>query len=582
MKTSKLKTLTTTLTLIASMSFASIILADDIEVTLPVISKPAVLEEGTQRGLSEEQVAELLPWAKDSKVFLNDLLNSLQGLTSQDKVDQLVQGIKSVVGDSAPKNSELLMRYVLNRGLIINEMLTREMDADATGTVDAKIRVLIASVDMAISCYDNDLAMMSKKSSAPLAQFGNNYFNFLTELNKSVFDASAQYVIYRTALEWFQWDLYRDLNNRSFATQIVKINNSLKLYPNKRLSDAQSIAFIRQMKAVAVQVDVQTVITKMKQDEQAAIQRKLDEENQIIKKQEAENAVILKKKQVEEAAIAKKLKEEEAKNNAKAKEDELLKKFGAFIETTQVFENPRVNGINFSGHSIPDGVCLVLGYQKSLANKYSTVRVKDTFVTVDADGNFTGAVQSVGGSYERTTFYTSITCANKLVSKKNVQVDKVSSFSFLDGINISSKSNVNGVCKLSGYEKGLDGSLIKGAEFKEAMALVEENGKIESIDEYYKSSILKEVICVNKKSEPKVLPLVKVDYPKVDESLFSKNSNAQGICKKIGYKKALNGVYLENISTASTVLVADVTGEVVNTEFVSVNKPYVKSVVCFK
>ena len=582
MKVSKLKAFTATLVLITGMSFSSIVLADEIDVTLPVIAKPTVLEEGTQRVLSEEQVAEMLPWARDSKVFLNDLLISLQGLTGQDKVDQLIQGITSVVGDSAPKNSELLMRYVLNRGLIINEMLTREMDPEAIGTVDAKIRVLTASVNMSIAYYDNDLAMMSKKSSSPLAKFGNDYFNFLTELNKSVFDASAQYVIYRTALEWFQWDLYRDLNNRSFATQIVKINNSLKLYPTKKLSDAQSIAFIRQMKAVATQVNVQAVITKMKQDEQAAIQKKQEEENQILLKQSAERAEILKKKQVEEAAIAKKLKEDLDLANAKTKEAELLRKFGAFIETTQVFENPKVNGIIISGDSLPDGVCLALGYQKSLSNKYSKMRVIDTIVVVDIDGNFTSAKQSTGGSYDRSTYFTSITCANKLVTKKNIQVDRVSTFSFMDGINISSKSKVNGVCKLLGYEKGLDGSSIKGAENKEAMAVVEEDGRIESIDDYYKATSLKEVVCVNKKTESKVLPLVKVDDPKVDESYFSKNSNAQGICKKIGYKKALNGVYLGNIPTASTVLVVDVTGEVVNTEYVSLSKAYVKNVICVK
>jgi hypothetical protein len=84
---------------------------------------------------------------------------------------------------------------------------------------------------MAIAYYDTDMANLktpAKQSS--FITFGMEYFAFLTELNKSIFDASAQYLIERTALEWFQWDLYRDLNNKMYAPQIVKINNSLKTF----------------------------------------------------------------------------------------------------------------------------------------------------------------------------------------------------------------------------------------------------------------------------------------------------------------------------------------------------------------
>ncbi len=250
-----MKTPFTAIFLLATISFATMTKADD-AVVIPVISKPAILDEGTQRDLTAAQIAELLPWAKDSKIFLNDLLESIQGLPNADKLDRLVEGIEQVVGESAPKNSELLMRYALNRGLAINGILEKEMDADAVGTIDAKIRVLRSSINMAIKYYDTDMATLSKKTPAPFITFGIDYFNFLNELNKSIFDASAQYAIERTSLEWLQWDLYRDLNNTQFAPQIVKINNSLKIYPTKKLTDAQSIAYIRQMKNLAQQLKV--------------------------------------------------------------------------------------------------------------------------------------------------------------------------------------------------------------------------------------------------------------------------------------------------------------------------------------
>jgi hypothetical protein len=61
--------------LIATLSFPLMVLAD--EVNLPVVKKPAILNEGTQSTLSADQIAELMPWAKDTKFFLVDLLDNI-------------------------------------------------------------------------------------------------------------------------------------------------------------------------------------------------------------------------------------------------------------------------------------------------------------------------------------------------------------------------------------------------------------------------------------------------------------------------------------------------------------------------
>jgi hypothetical protein len=218
------------------------------EMTLPKIVSPLALQEGIQRELSASQIAEILPWAKDSKIFLVDLLDAISSLPMDQKIESLQVGIAQVVTESASKQSEMIMRYSLNRALVLNEILNKETTEGAVGTSDAKARLLIASIKLALKYYDSDIANISSKKSLPYAAFGVEYFQFLTELNKSIFDASAQYNIQRTALEFLQWDLYRDVNNASFAPQIVKINNSLKMYPTKRISDAYSINYIRQMK----------------------------------------------------------------------------------------------------------------------------------------------------------------------------------------------------------------------------------------------------------------------------------------------------------------------------------------------
>ncbi|MEA9355887.1 hypothetical protein SHI21_06735 [Bacteriovorax sp. PP10] len=264
MKTASFKQFTTTLMLIGTMSFSSVIYAE--EVALPVISKPAILQEGTQRELSAAQIAELLPWAKNSKSFLVDLLDSIQNMTATDQVERMVEGIKSVVSESAPKNSELLMRYALNRSLVLSETLSKEMGSDEVGTIDAKVRVLKLSINMALKYYDADMETMSKKAPTNFAEFGIQYFSFLSEVNKSIFDASAQYTIQRTSLEWLQWDLYRDLNNAGYAPQIVKINNNLKVFPAKKITDAQAINYIRQMKQVTNNLNLNVIRKKSEQE----------------------------------------------------------------------------------------------------------------------------------------------------------------------------------------------------------------------------------------------------------------------------------------------------------------------------
>ena len=42
---------------------------------------------------------------------------------------------------------------------------------------------------------------------------------FLTDLSNSVFDASAEYQLYRLSLGLLQWDLYRDNDRFKFADQ---------------------------------------------------------------------------------------------------------------------------------------------------------------------------------------------------------------------------------------------------------------------------------------------------------------------------------------------------------------------------
>ncbi len=228
-------------------------------VLLPNLSNSSILNEGTERVLTSAQISELLPWAKDSKVFLIDLLEQVDGLPKSQKAERLVAGIEQVVIESAPQQAELLMRYSLNRALLINKILSSEMSNESVGFNDVKVRLLTQSIKFAIKYYDADIEKLSNKTTLPYAAFGQEYFLFLTELNKSIFDATAQYQTYRTALELLQFDLYRDLNNTTYANQILKINNGLKIYPKESASDELSINYLRQMKKLSEQLNFKVI-----------------------------------------------------------------------------------------------------------------------------------------------------------------------------------------------------------------------------------------------------------------------------------------------------------------------------------
>ncbi len=270
------------LVLLSSFCMPNTILAQ--ELNLPTIIKPSVLEEGTERILTQSQVDELLPWAKNSKNFLEDLVENVQAFPMADKVERLLDGIRSVVSDSGSKNSELFMRYILNRSLVINEILSTEIEADAVGSNDIKARSLILSINMAIKFYEKDLEkLQNSKVVSPYASFGKEYFSFLKELNKSVFDASAQYNLERISLEWLQWDLYRDLNNTAYASQIVKINNSLKIFPTTKLKDSQYINYVRQIRKISEGLNI--VIKEIRVEEpkvQLFTKQELEEEKPAI------------------------------------------------------------------------------------------------------------------------------------------------------------------------------------------------------------------------------------------------------------------------------------------------------------
>jgi hypothetical protein len=475
----------TALLILSTMSFATIVKAD--QIIIPVISKPAVLQEGTQRELTVAQIAELLPWAKDSKVFLIDLLESTQGLSSTDKLDRLVAGMKTVVGESAPKNSELLMRYAINRGLVLNEILAKESSSEEVGSIDAKLRVLVSSIKMAIKYYDTDMATLSKKSPAPFVTFGLDYFNFLSELNKSIFDATAQYSIQRTSLEWLQWDLYRDLNNASYAAQIVKINNSLKVYPAKVSSDKQAISFIRQMKGLTSQLDIK--------------------DSNLRKNNSVTNSNL----------------------------DAMTVSNAQGGQQIAVIKNPQINNIRFSYNSDVNGTCYALGYEKGVSGSTTNARTAsdEALLLFNSTGVLENALPS--GS-----FINSITCLNKTHDAFDDVVKIINPLIPRGSVPFSYDSDAKAVCNIQGYKTGYAESFTLSRS-SDAVIIVEADGSMTNGN--FDSSKITSLICSKPDSSNQInVEVKKFENPTIQGQNILYSSSLTGVCKLLGYKEAINGV----------------------------------------
>ena len=239
-----------------NLSMASANMGEGVEVELPVdlIKVQAVLDEGTQVELSEAQVEEMLPWAQNSKVFLEDLLERVKALPLSDKFDQTVSGIKNTVLSSAPKNTELLMRYVLNRSLKVVEVIDEQVGSEKnTSTLNVQFNMLKDSIKLAIKFYKNDLSFITNRAQSDnlvaFSSFGIKYAQFLYQYTKLVFDASAQYQLMRMTLGFLQWDLYRDQNNNLYAPIIMTINHELSNNPKDLdVSDQEYLKRVRNMK----------------------------------------------------------------------------------------------------------------------------------------------------------------------------------------------------------------------------------------------------------------------------------------------------------------------------------------------
>jgi hypothetical protein len=222
-------------------------------------------DEGIETKLSAEQIKEIAPWAHRSNSTLEDVYNRTKKMRNAEQVKAtLVKTITEVVLSSAPKRTELLMRYVLNRTLKIMEEMQNQIPKDAdpstrNSVTQEQVRILKLSVRMALRYYIDDVKFINGQAqqnnvslvNLPYAKFGIEYAKFLMWINESVVIAKAQYNIAMMALGLLQWDLYRDDPNKLLlAPAIQKIYDYVTTVPEKAQDSYPDAHWVQQMRQI--------------------------------------------------------------------------------------------------------------------------------------------------------------------------------------------------------------------------------------------------------------------------------------------------------------------------------------------
>jgi hypothetical protein len=222
---------------------------------LPIIKAPKYTQESYTLNLSQDEINNLKKWSEDVKSDLKNAISSAAELNGEEKLQYLKNEVEEI-SKTYKDQSNIFVRYSLNRSLKLVQIIEEQDQSAQNSILDIKIRLLTQSLKTGLEYADFDFSRFTNLGLNTYAQFGIDYFSLVTELAKSVFDASSQFEMYKISLEYLQWDLYRETKNAPYASTIIKINNFLKSTSNASISDKEKIEAIRKLKNFISQLEV--------------------------------------------------------------------------------------------------------------------------------------------------------------------------------------------------------------------------------------------------------------------------------------------------------------------------------------
>lgn len=229
----------------------------ELERIAPLIEPPQEFsEEGMEtRTLTAEEVNALLPYASDSRLDLQELLDRIKIYPRSRQITELRTDAARILNDSGNRNSELLMRFALMRTIKIVDIAEKNSSGQRA-LKEWKLKFLKSGIQMAIGFFESDAAYAQRLKADPASRpdyvgFGLvvqrefwSYAHRLTSLQ-------AQYSVYRISLALLMWDLFREeALRKSYAASIIRIHRILKDIPETAPTDSRELrALIQVMKS---------------------------------------------------------------------------------------------------------------------------------------------------------------------------------------------------------------------------------------------------------------------------------------------------------------------------------------------
>lgn len=207
--------------------------------TLPQVKQPleltqGVFAEGTNTRLTIQEIEGFLPWSQSAKKVLSEALLQAKRMPLRERSHFIRGEVEKVVLHSGSKRYQTLMRYALNRGLLLVNELEKESDQNVQGTIENQLDILSRTIKTSLRFYESDLDYQKRiESGFSAVEIDNARFGFalakeLYAANMNIFDASAQYRNLYKTLEMLNWDLTQDRYARNYSEVIWDIYNNLE------------------------------------------------------------------------------------------------------------------------------------------------------------------------------------------------------------------------------------------------------------------------------------------------------------------------------------------------------------------
>ena len=199
-----------------------------------LVENDSEFKEGTITRLSETEMKRFLPWANNAKNILIQAMEDIQNMPLHEQVYTLKTKIQEVVRSSKTRSYQTLMRFGLNRGLLLLEIYYNEVAINQPGVWENALDLLKNIISVSLEFYQSDLAFQKNISTFPSdtselhAVFGINFHYFAMKAIINVSDVSAQFYMMYKAYEMLSWDLSRDKNALDYSENILEIYNYLK------------------------------------------------------------------------------------------------------------------------------------------------------------------------------------------------------------------------------------------------------------------------------------------------------------------------------------------------------------------